>query len=364
MSRQLSTVMIVDDTEANIDILVKALDEHYDLMIAINGQDALDLMEQETPDIVLLDIMMPGMNGYEVLEKIKKNERTQDVPVIFLSAMSETKDKTRGFELGAVDFVTKPFEIPEMKARLSTHLELKEARERLLNQNELLEVKVMERTKELESVQNATFYCMAAVAETRDPETGAHLSRTQSYAKAIGDYLLLKGEHPELIQKEYLETLYKSVPMHDIGKVGMPDRILLKPGKLTDEEFEEMKRHTIYGKQILDSAQNQIKESQFLEMAAKIAIGHHEKWDGSGYPYGLSGEGIPLEARIMALVDVYDALINKRVYKPAFTLEMAKQIIIEGRGTHFDPKIVDAFIACEKDFHHIAEMYRDQDEAS
>ncbi len=348
--KEQNTIMIVDDTEMNISILVDALGDDYDLVIAINGVEALELMKEEKPDLVLLDIMMPEMDGYTVLEKMNEDTSNNNIPVILLSAIVDSESKTKGFSLGAVDYVTKPFELAEVKARVKTHLELKEARELLKNQNEILEEKVRERTKQLEKSQSATIYCLAALAETRDTETGGHIKRTQFYVRELAFQLRKMGFYSNELTDEFIDLLYQSAPLHDIGKVGVRDEILLKPGKLTENEFEEMKKHTIYGKATLEVGENEIGEDSFLKLSKEIAYMHHEKWDGSGYPQGLTENEICLSGRIMAVADVYDALVSKRVYKEGFSHDKAVEIIMEGRGHHFDPNIVDAFMQIKDKF--------------
>lgn len=353
------TIMIVDDTEMNIDILVEALQDEYELIVAINGLEAIELIEEEKPDLILLDIMMPEMDGYEVLKKIKDNPELNHIPIILLSAITDSDSKTKGFSLGAVDYVTKPFEIVEVKARVKTQLRLEEARLALESQNNILEEKVKERTQLIERTNSATIYCLAALAETRDPETGQHIKRTQEYIRELALELRKSKEYEHVLTNEYIELLHKSAPLHDIGKVGVKDSILLKPGKLTDEEFEEMKMHTIYGGESLMVGIRELGEESFLTLAQEIALTHHEKWDGSGYPKGLSKKEIPISGRLMALSDVYDALISKRVYKGAFSHEEARKIILESKGTHFDPDIVEVFIKIEEKFIEIMEKFKE-----
>ena len=353
------TVMIVEDTEVNIDILVDALQDEYELIVAINGSEALELIEEQKPDLILLDIMMPEMDGYEVLKRLKENSILNQIPVILLSAITDSDSKTKGFSFGAVDYITKPFEIVEVKARVMTQLRLEEALIVLENQNSILEEKVKERTNLIERTNSATIYCLAALAETRDPETGQHIRRTQEYIKELALELQKNGEYEDIRTNEYVDLLYKSAPLHDIGKVGVKDGILLKPGKLTAEEFEEMKKHTIYGGESLMVGIKELGEESFLSLAKEIALTHHEKWDGSGYPYGMSNKEIPISGRLMALSDVYDALTSKRVYKGAFTHNDARNIILEGRGTHFDPDVVNAFIKREAKFIEIMERFKD-----
>lgn len=349
-----STVLVVDDTEANIDILVEALDVEYEVSVAMDGQSALQAASENPPDIILLDIMMPGMDGYAVCEKLKGDAKTADIPIIFLTAMTEVQNKTKGFELGAVDYITKPFEIREVEARVKTHLTLKEAKEFLKNQNEILEQKVEERTKELALTQDVTIQSLATLAETRDNETGGHILRTQNYVMLLAFNLMRKPGYKNQLDIPTAKLLNKSAPLHDIGKVGVVDSILLKPGKLTPEEFEEMKKHTILGRDALLKAEKSLGTTSFLRVAREIAYTHHEKWDGTGYPEGISGETIPVSGRLMAIADVYDALICKRVYKPSFPHKKAAAIIKEGRGTHFSPDVVDAFTELEERFRQVA----------
>ncbi len=355
-------VLIVDDTEANIDILVDALGDDYEISVAMDGQSALEHMKIEKPDIVLLDIMMPGMSGYEVCSEIKKNEKTFDIPVIFLTAITDIQGKTRGFKAGAVDYITKPFEIMEVKARVETHLSLELAQRELFAQNEILEEKVIERTREICLTQEATIEAIASIAEYRDPETGGHINRTKNYVRAMAERLKSKPEYNGIIDDYVIDMYYKSAPLHDIGKIGIRDEILLKPGKLTDGEFEEMKAHTTIGYNALSVPSQKLGENSFLKCAMEFAKYHHEKWNGTGYPEGLREEEIPLAGRIMAIADVYDALISKRIYKPPYSHEKAVEIIKKERGRHFDPKLVDVFMEIHEEFLKISKEYADANE--
>ncbi|MBU2551943.1 MAG: HD domain-containing protein, partial [Proteobacteria bacterium] len=298
----------------------------------------------------------------EVCRRLKAEKATRNIPIIFVTAMTEVADETKGLELGAIDYLTKPISPPIVKARVRNHLELKLAKEELENQNEILEIKVQERTREVALTQEVTIESMAILAETRDPETGGHIRRTQNYVRALAVHLKDHPKFTDFLNAASIDLLYKSAPLHDIGKVGVPDAILLKPGKLTDEEFVEMKKHTLYGRDSIKNAEKRLGDNSFLGFARDIAYTHHEKWDGSGYPVGLKGEGIPLCGRLMALADVYDALISKRVYKPPFDHGKAVAIITEGRGTHFDPDLVDAFITLEDEFRKIALEFADFEE--
>lgn len=357
-----ATILIVDDTTQNIDILVESLYDSYTLLVAINGQEALDICDENIPDLILLDIMMPGIDGFEVCTILKGKAATTHIPIIFLTAATDMDKKTKGFDLGAVDYITKPFDVREVKARIETHLTNKYASDFLKDQNKTLENLVQKRTRQIENTQDVTIRMAASLAETRDNETGSHILRTQHYvgalAKKLSDYTQFKDE----LTEENIRLLIKSAPLHDIGKIGVADAILLKPGKLTDEEFDEMKNHTVYGNESLIRAEEEIEGESFLRYAREIAYTHHEKWDGSGYPEKLSGEDIPLSGRIMALADVYDALISRRVYKSPFTHTKALSIIEEGKGSHFDPVLTDCFLKIHESIRYIALTYVEHEE--
>ncbi|MBT4519671.1 MAG: two-component system response regulator [Halieaceae bacterium] len=353
-------ILIVDDTPENIDVLIEILSE-YRRSVATNGEKALQIAGSgNPPDLILLDIMMPGMDGYEVCQKLKSEEKTKSIPVIFLTGMADEESEKKGLELGAVDYITKPISPPIVLERVKNHLLLKLARENLENQNDILEEKVKERTKELALTQDVIIFSMAVVAEFRDPETGGHIKRTQNYIKALASQLQNYEKYSPDLDDQAIELLYKSAPLHDIGKVGVPDSILMKPGKLTDEEFDEMKKHPTYGRDAISSAEKMLGgESTFLKYAREIAYSHQEKWDGSGYPEGLKGDAIPISARLMAVADVYDALISKRVYKPPFPHKEAIEIISAGKGKHFDPVMVEALLEIEDAFRNIALEFDD-----
>src|SRR3954464_13912150 len=339
-------VLIVDDTPENITLMNGLLKERYGTRIATNGERALAAaLVEPRPDLVLLDIMMPGMDGYGVCRRLKADARTGNIPVIFLTAKTELEDEQKGFDVGAVDYITKPVSPPIVSARVKTHLTLKAAADFLRDKNVYLETEVQQRTREVQVIQDVTIMAMASLAETRDNETGNHLRRTQNYVRTLAKRLQAHPKYAAHLDDATIEMLYKSAPLHDIGKVGIPDAILLKPGKLTPEEFEIMKTHTTLGRNAIVEAERLIDaHSTFLRLAREIAHYHQEKWDGSGYPEGLAGESIPVPARLMAVADVYDALISRRVYKPPFPHEKSVAIIKEGRGKHFDPYMVDAFM--------------------
>lgn len=350
-----STILVIDDTEVNLDLIEAILSDEYHVSTSKDGETGLAIAAAIHPDMILLDVMMPGMDGYEVCERLKKEPKTQDIPVIFITALSSEMNESKGFELGAVDYITKPFKPVIVKNRVRTHLELKRHRDHLA---EL----VRERTRELALTQEVTFESLATLAEYRDPETGGHIRRTQTYIRALAEYLKSHPRFKAYLDDEIIDLLYKSAPLHDIGKVGVPDRILLKPGPLTPEEFEEMKKHTIYGRNAIVAAARKIGSTSFLRIAENLIYSHHEKWDGSGYPEGKREEDIPVVGRLMAIVDVYDALISRRVYKPPFPHEQAVEMIRAARGSHFDPDVVDALIAIEAEFRRIAFEHADFDE--
>lgn len=348
-------ILVVDDTPENIDILMSALQADYAVIAAKDGARALELAQREPrPDLILLDVMMAGMDGYQVCEKLKADPDTASIPVLFVTAMSGHSDEARGLALGAVDYITKPFHVDLVRARVANHIELKRHRDEL-------ESMVRERTRELELTQDVTIFTLANLAETRDPETGSHIRRTQTYVRLLAEALRDHPRYGDGLDETTIELLYKSAPLHDIGKVGVPDAILLKPGKLTDEEFEEIKKHPQHGHDALRGAVAQLGETAFLRYADEIAYTHHEKWDGSGYPRGLKGDNIPFSGRLMAIADVYDALISVRPYKRPFTHEEAVALIVEGRGSHFDPDMVDAFLRIQDEFHQTALKYVDDE---
>jgi putative two-component system response regulator len=356
-----NTVLVIDDSPEILGITSALLKDEYNLKAANCGEKGLLLAAAEPkPDIVLLDIMMPGMDGYEVCRRLKLNPTTRDIPIILLSAMDSDEYLEKGFELGAVDCITKPINGSVMLARVKNHVSLKLSADFIKDKNVFLVGEVYKRTKELEFIQNVTILAMASLAEMRDNETGNHLRRTQGYILALAEHLQRHPHFSLLLTRTNIELIQKSALLHDIGKVGIPDAILLKPGKLTLEEFEIMKIHTVLGRIAIENAEREIgRSAPFLNFAKEIAGSHQEKWDGSGYPEGLVGEQIPISARLMAVADVYDALVSERPYKKSMTHEQAAKIIINGRGKHFDPDIVDAFIVLQENFKEIAIKFLD-----
>ncbi len=318
-----ATVLIVDDTPENIDILVGILSEDYKVKVAIDGPRALALVAKSRPDLILLDVMMPGMNGYEVCKLLKQDPLASHIPVMFVTALSEVADETQGFALGAVDYITKPVSAPVVKARVKTHLAL-------YDQKRLLEQQVKIRTQELEATRFEIIRRLGRAAEYKDNETGLHVVRMSHYARLLAIKLGLPDTFCDLI--------FNAAPMHDIGKIGTPDAVLKKPGKLNAEEWAIMQQHAVIGAEIIGE-----HDDPLLTMARRIALTHHEKWDGSGYPYGLAGEDIPLEGRIVAIADVFDALTSQRPYKKAWTIEATMELFESEAGKHFDPKLVAEF---------------------
>lgn len=356
-----ATILIVDDDTENLNVLGDLLHPNYDILAAPSGERALQVAAgNEKPDLILLDVLMPGMDGYDVLAHLQKNPATKDIPVIFVTGLDSVSDEERGFELGAVDYITKPYCPPIVMARVHTQLELKRTRDRLANQNAYLEAEVKRRMRDILLVQDITINALAELAEMRDSETGHHIRRTAAYVRVLAERLRTHPRFSDFLNDNVIDLLTKSAPLHDIGKVGIPDYVLLKHGKLTSEEWEIMKTHSLLGAQAIERAVRHANHStDFLEIARDIAHFHHEKWDGSGYPEGLKSDAIPVPARLMALADVFDALISRRVYKPAMPAEQARDMIVEGRGRHFDPDVVDAFLAGYADFLAITRKYQD-----
>lgn len=358
----LPSVLVVDDTPINLSLMTSVLKGLCRVKVANNGQRALEIARSSPPpDLILLDVMMPEMDGYEVCARLKASPETAEIPVIFLTAKTESEDETKGFECGAVDYIPKPIKVPVVLARVKAQLGLKRMADFLRDKNGFLESEVQRRTEAVQAMQEVTILAMSSLAETRDNETGNHILRTQRYVKRLAEQLQQHQQYQALLTDHYIRLLFKSAPLHDIGKVGIPDHILLKPGKLTPEEFEIMKTHTILGYEAIVRAEKSHGTTvDFLQPAKEIALYHQEKWDGSGYPEGLAGQAIPLSARLMALADVYDALISKRVYKNAMSHDEAMAIIRQGRGTHFDPDVYDAFTQVEADFQRIAAEFVDE----
>ncbi len=348
-------ILIVDDTPSNIDTLLAVLGDQYDLRVAVDGETALQVLQQEIlPDLILLDIMMPGMDGYEVCRQVKGSDRTKGIRVIFITALTAAVEQEKGLILGAEDYITKPFDPSIVRARVKTQLELKHYQDNL-------EEEIARRTEELAHAQEATIASLAIMAEYRDPETGGHIQRTKAYVQALA--AALNKKKPQLLSIYQCDLLFQAAPLHDIGKVAIPDAILLKPGRLTAAEFSVMEKHTLFGSEAIRRTATIYGENELLHVAALIAEFHHEKWDGTGYPHGRAGKAIPICARLMAVADVYDALISKRPYKPALNHQEAVKIILEGDGytspEHFDPQVLACFAEIHPQFDRIAQEFSD-----
>jgi putative two-component system response regulator len=346
-------VFIVDDVAENIQVALSHLSRlNCDFAYATSGEQALERIWTARPQLILMDVVMPGIDGYETVKRLKMEKATAAIPVIFLTARNEPEDIAQGFDAGGVDYITKPFSGQELRARVSTRLEIAAYRDNL-------EEQVAERTKETELLKDVVIEAMGELAEYRDPETGGHIKRTQYYVQALARQLAKLDKYKHDLSRDKVELVFKSAPLHDIGKVAIRDSILLKPGRLSSEEFEAMKMHTTYGESVIKKLERKIGESSFLRYAKEIAGSHHERFDGTGYPRGLVGEETPLSGRIMAIADVYDALISKRVYKEAYSHDKALSIMAEGRGSHFDPAIFDTFIELGPEFQAIADRFQD-----
>lgn len=327
MDKTKNTLLIVDDTPENIDILSSVLGQDYKIKVALNGERALAIANKvPRPDLILLDIMMPEMDGYEVCERLKSNPATRSIPVIFVTAMAEEVHEEKGLALGAVDYITKPVKPSIAKARVKTHLAL-------AHQSRELEKKVALRTKELHDTRLEIIQRLGRAAEFKGNETGLHVIRMSYYSRFIAESFI------DDEQSGWPELLFQAAPMHDIGKIGIPDKILLKKGKLDEDEWALMRQHPRFGAEIIGK-----HESGLLAMAYEVALAHHERWDGQGYPDGIKGENIPLSARVVAIADVFDALTTERPYKTAWSVEAATDYIQQNAGTHFDPELVPHFV--------------------
>ena len=337
-----NTILVVDDEETNIMVLSHILDPYYTVYASKEGIDAIAAAEDLLPDIILLDIVMPDMDGYEVLEKLKESEKTKDIPVIFLTSKTDPESEVKGLGAGAIDYIFKPFRRELLLKRVDLHLQLK-------THTDDLEKEVVEKTQTVYEMQDAILETVAEMVECRDDITGGHIERTQNYLRLLVKRSIQNDVYSNELKEWNIDQFVMSSQLHDVGKINIKDSILMKPGKLTDEEFESMKNHTTFGKGIIERIESKTKENKFLEHAKLMATYHHEKWDGSGYPYGTKGKDIPLQGRLMAIVDVYDALTNDRPYKRAFSHAEALDIIKKGRGSHFDPMLCDVFIKYEKE---------------
>lgn len=359
-----SRILIVDDNPMNVDILRHLLRKNYELESAEEGESAFALIPSFRPTLVLLDIMMPGLNGYEVCRKIKESPVGEFTQVILVSGKASASERINGYEVGADDYVVKPFDHEELLSKVRVQCRLHEVQVKLMRAKQELEIYnvelsnlVEQRTVEVIATRDMTVFALAQLAESRDSDTGEHLFRMRAYSQILAEHLHHNPVDGYLVDEDFLADLYRASPLHDIGKVGIADSILCKPGKLTAGEREEMQRHVLFGAKTLRQAMNQGSSGEFLAMAADVTRYHHERWNGEGYCEGLSGTDIPLAARIVALADVFDALTSLRVYKSPFPVEQAREMIEEESGQHFDPVIVDAFRNCFPEFLKIMRQY-------
>lgn len=353
------TIYLVDDDSKFLKVGKKILSDNYNVFAIDSGRELLKMLKITIPDLILLDVAMPDMDGYETIKQIKLDPKAYDVPVIFLTAKNDSKSEYEGLSLGAIDYITKPFSPPLLLKRVEVHLLVEAQKYQLINYNTNLEQMVAKKTETVIELQNAFLKTMAELVEFRDDITGMHIERTQSYLRLLIE--AVKEARPALL--DYLaETskwdtglIIQSAQLHDIGKIAIKDNILQKPAKLSPFEFEQIKKHTTFGEKVIDKMQSRTKEQSFLDHAREFAGAHHEKWDGTGYPRGLKGTEISLQGRLMAIADVYDALVTDRPYKNAFPHDVAVNIITEGKGTHFDPVLVDLFVKVESEFKKVAE---------
>ena len=343
-------IVMVDDDITNLNVARNNLADKYSIVTVPSGEKLFRLLEKISPALILLDIEMPVMNGYEVMRKLKEDKRNAHIPVIFLTAKIDPSSEIEGLNLGAVDYITKPFSRDLLRKRIDLHLLFEKQRKDLLNYSLSLESEVGKQTQTVLELQNAIIKIIAELVESRDSITGGHIERTQHYIRLLIDFLLEHNVYTEEISSWDINLFVMSSQLHDVGKITIKDEILMKPGKLTENEYEEMKHHTISGVEIIKRIEENTTVTEFLTYASALAGSHHEQWSGNGYPYGLKGDEIPLHGRIMAIVDVYDALTNDRPYKKAFPHNEAVEIIRESSGKHFDPKIVDVFLLHEKEF--------------
>lgn len=363
-------ILVVDDCDMNVDILQELLGESYTVESACDGEECLAKLHTFCPDLVLLDIMMPKLDGYQVCERIKSSPIGPFTQVVLVSGKASAAERNEGYRVGADDYLIKPFDHEELLAKVRVQFRLRSALvrvwhadARLRNFNAELEQTVRQRTEEIVATQDVAIFAMAKLAESRDPETGRHLERMRRYSQILAEELAVSGPYTAEINEQFVSDLYRSSPLHDVGKTGIADGILLKPGRLTRAEFEIMKQHSTIGAETLAEAVRQSHSGSFLRMAVDIARHHHERFDGRGYPDGLAGQAIPLSARIVTLADVFDALTSRRVYKPAYDPEIATRMILEERGRQFDPAVVDAFEARLESFLRIAEENQQREAA-
>lgn len=350
-------ILVVDDDKTNLTLAQKILLSQYRIAATNSGKAALKYLEKNHPDLILLDINMPEMDGFEVMEQIRKNEETADIPIIFLTADNQPDTEIKCFQMGAVDFVAKPFIPDVLISRVSKTIELQQYRNNLKKMVKEQADKIAESALRISKIQDSVIVGMANLIESRDGSTGKHVKNTQIYVKMIADELHKRNLFSGELTGVFIENLRKAAPLHDVGKIKVPDAVLQKPGKLTAEEFETMKTHTTHSQKIIKMIIGDVEDEEYVKIVEDIAMYHHERWDGNGYPMGLAGEDIPLAARIMAVADVFDALYEERVYKPPIRpVERILQIMMEGRGTQFDPTIMDVFMDMMPQMREVLEL--------
>lgn len=351
----MKTILVVDDDKMNLATAKNLLAQEYKIIAVNSGKMALTYLQRNLPDLILLDIKMPEMSGLDVMEQILENEVWKTVPVIFLTADTGDDTEVQCFEMGAADFISKPFIPAVMKSRIRRTLELEGYRKNLEGAVKIQAEEIASQDKRIVNIQHEVIWGMANLIESRDGTTGGHVKRTRTFVKMIAEQLQKQGAYAEVLSDKYVATLCEAAPMHDIGKIAVPDYILKGTTKLTDAEFDEMKNHAAAGAKIIHDTMEKIEDEFFIRIACNVANYHHEKWDGSGYPEGRRGEEIPLEARIMAVADVFDALAFSRSYKEAKSIEQTYCIIQEAGGKHFDPQVVEAFVAVRKQIEELFE---------
>jgi len=348
-------IFLTDDNVIYLNAGKAALQHKYTVVTIPSGEKLLALLERTHPDLILLDVEMPGMSGYDTIKEIKANPETAEIPVIFLTGKSEPESELLGLSLGAVDYITKPFSQPLLLKRIEVHLQLQAQKNELRAFNENLVEMVKDQTADILALQNAVIMWAAEVIEFRDEETGEHVERVQKYLRILLNEMEKTEVYADEIKTWDIDAFLRSALLHDVGKIKVRDDVLLKKARLSDDEFSDMKLHSLYGKMLLESLEEKVPNSTFLQYAKTLAYSHHERWDGTGYPDGLKGNEIPLQARMMSLVDVYDALISQRPYKRAFTHEESIEIISGGRGTQFDPDLTDLFLSASDRIREINE---------
>jgi putative two-component system response regulator len=351
MSGERGKIILVDDTPVILKVARNALMSKYDVFTAPSAEKMFQFLEKALPDMILLDVMMPEMSGYEAMAKLKKDPRTKDIPVIFLTSMKDANSELEGLSLGAVDYIAKPFSPQLLLKRVDVHMLMESQKRRLEELNGHLNSLVEQKTRAVLELQRAILVTVSDLVECRDDVTGSHVDRTESFLRILVNEMQARGVYSEAMGSWDKDILIQSAQLHDVGKIAIRDSVLLKPAKLTEEEFNYMKKHTTFGELVIDKIQQSTNESMFLTHAKIMAGAHHEKWDGTGYPRGMAGFDIPLQGRMMAIADVYDALVSARPYKAAFPHEEAVNIIKSESGRHFDPVIAEVFVAASGKFH-------------